>query len=217
MPVITISRQYGAGGYTLGKAVAERLGYRVVGRDLFVDIAQKAGVSRRSVELAEKEAGSILSRLVNEVLSQAFAPKQAKGSWLDFTEDKYLDCVRSIMKELAEIGNVVIVGSGGQYILPNRPDIVKVLVVAEMEDRIRFMMANYGLDREKAQQVVQKEESRRASYLRAFGPGDRDDPNLYNLVINTSHIDLKDAEDLIVSIVEKAAQQPRRSARAVPA
>jgi len=215
MPVITISRQYGAGGYTLGKTLAKRLGYRLVGRDLFAEIAQKAGVTLKSVELAEREAGSLLNRLINEVLSQAFAPKQAKGSWLDLTEDKYLNCVRSIMKELAEIGNVVIVGRGGQYILPNKPDIIKILVVAKMEDRIGFMMANYGLDRDRAQQVVQKEESRRGNYLRAFGPGDRDDPNLYNLVINTSHIELKDAEDLIVSVLEKTAEKPHSRANAV--
>jgi cytidylate kinase len=206
MPVVTISRQYGAGGYTLGKALAERLGWRVVGRDIFTDIAQKAGVSLKCVELAEKEAGSLLSCLINEVFSQAFAPRQVKESWLDLTEDKYLDCVRSVMQELAARGDVVIVGRGGQYILPKRSDIVKVLLVAELEDRIKFLMAHYDLDREKAQQVVQKEEKRRANYLKSFGPDNRDDPGLYNLVINTSHASLKDAEELLVWLVEQAGK-----------
>lgn len=201
MPVVTISRQYGAGGLTLGKDLAERLGSRLVNHDIFNEIARKAGVSLKSVELAEKETGNLVSRLVNEVFSQAFVPKQVKGS--DLTEHQYLDCVRSVMKELAARGNVVIVGVGGQYIIPNRPDIIKVLLVGELEDRVSFMREHYGLDRERAQQVVRREEKKRANYLNAFGPGDPDDPSIYSLVINTSHVSLKDAEDLIVSLVEQ--------------
>lgn len=209
MPVVTISRQYGAGGHTLAKALGERLGYRVVERELFAHIAEKAGVSHKSVELAEKDTGNLLSRLINEVLSQAFAPKQVRESWLDLTEDKYLDWVRSVMTELAARGDVVIVGRGGQYLLPKRSDIVKVLLVAEMEDRIRFMMGHYGLDRERAEQVVRKEEKRRANYLKAFGFNNLDDPNLYSLVLNTGRMSLKEAEELIVWLVQQAGSQQK--------
>jgi cytidylate kinase len=113
------------------------------------------------------------------------------------------------MTELAARGEVVIVGRGGQYILPKRPDIIKVLLVAEMEDRIRFMMAHYGMDREKAEQVVQKEERRRANYLKALGFDKLDDPNLYSLVINTSRMSLKEAEELIVGLVGQAGNPVR--------
>ena len=204
MPVVTISRQYGAGGQTLGKDLAERLGSRLMNHDMFNKIAQKAGVSLKSVELAEKETGNLLSRLINEVFSQSFAPKQVQG--VDLTEEKYLDCVRSVMKELAAKGNVVIVGVGAQYILPKRQDIIKVLLVAEQEHRVTFIMEHYGLDREKAQQVVQREERKRATYLKAFGPGNPDDPSIYSLVINTGHVSLKDAEDLIVCLVEQVGK-----------
>ncbi len=205
MPVVTISRQYGAGGFTLSKTLADRLGYRLVSREIFAEIAEKAGVSVKCVELAEKETGSLLTRLINEVFSQAFAPRQVKESWLDLTEEKYLDCVRSVMDRLAARGDVVILGRGGQYILPSGPKIIKVLLVAEWEDRIQFMMGHYNLDREKAEQVVQKEEKRRANYLKAFGSGNPDDPSLYSLVINSSHVSLKEAEDLIVSLVQQVS------------
>jgi cytidylate kinase len=168
---------------------------------MFNKIAQKAGVSLKSVELAEKETGNLLSRLISEVFSQTFSPKQVQG--VDLTEEKYLDCVRYVMKELAAKGNVVIVGVGAQYILPKRQDIIKVLLVAEQEHRVTFIMEHFGLDREKAQQVVQREERKRANYLKAFGPGNPDDPSIYNLVINTGHVSLKVAEDLIVCLVEQ--------------
>ena len=206
MPIVTISRQSGAGGHILGQALAKRLGFRLIDREIINKIAEKANVSPESVELAEKEAGNILARLINEVLSQAFASRQVKESWMDLTEEKYVSFVKRVIPEMAAAENLVIVGRGGQVILPSRPDVVKVLLVADQEDRIRFLTENYSLDREEAEKVVRREEKHRIAYIEALGAENPDDPSLYTVVFNTSHVSLKDAEDFIVDLVQRRAK-----------
>ena len=75
MAVITISRQYGAGGKTLGKLISERLGYTFADNNIVQLVAKEANVSTNWVESFEKEAGSKLSRLINTMVSQRWVDR----------------------------------------------------------------------------------------------------------------------------------------------
>ena len=103
--------------------------------------------------------------------------------------------------EVAREGDVVFVGGGCQHVLADEPQVLKVLLVSELEDRIRFMMDHYTLSRSKAESLVKREERRRANFLKLFSPKDPDDPELYNMVINTSRVSLEEAEALVVKCV----------------
>ena len=201
MAVVTISRQFGAGGHTLGTTVAEHFGYQLLDRDVCQQVAEEANVSVEWVEAVEKDAGGLLMRLCNKLVSGDFIERLIGTSGGDLDEKKYVEFVRKIITEVAKEGDVVIVGRGSQFILPNHEQIVKILLVAELEDRIRFMMEHYSLTRAKAEQVVKKEEKRRQSFLRLFDTRNPDDPSLYSLVVNTSKSDLNEAEHMVTSLV----------------
>lgn len=202
MAVVSISRQYGAGGRVVGEKLAERLGYRLVDRAILTEVAKKAGVTVRSVQDVEHEAGGLLSRLVNELVKSSPYVRNLPDYSATFDEENYRAFLRKVIGEMAAAGNVVLLGRGSQLILRNNPAVVRVLLVAAEEDRIQRLMRHYKLDREKAEQVGRREEKKRLAFLRAFGAGEPDAAGLYHLVINTSLVNLDLATDLITEVVK---------------
>lgn len=89
MAVVSISRQYGAGGRMMGEKIAEKLGYRLVDRAILTEVAHKAGVSVRSVQDVEQEAGGLLSRLVNELVKASPYVRNLPDYSATFDEEAY--------------------------------------------------------------------------------------------------------------------------------
>lgn len=203
MAVITISRQFGAGGKTLGKTVADELGYTFADSDIIQRVAKEANVSTNWVEAFEKEAGSRLSRLISSMVSQRWVDKILADERGYLDEKIYLDYLVLIIAQFADEGDVVILGRGSQYILNDHPDAYHVLLVDDFEHRVKFMKDNYDLSLKKAEKVVASEDRRRANLYSKLGKTDYDNPSLYNLVINMSKFDLESAKNLIIDLVKK--------------
>lgn len=201
MAVITISRQFGAGGKTLGKQVAETLGYTFADEDIIQMIAEKAKVSPGWVESVEKEAGGRLSRIVNRMVSKSLVDKVLKDERGYIDEQIYIDYLVILINQMAEEDNVVFLDRGSQYILNDLPEAYHVLLINTLENRIKFMMDNYDMSAKRAAQIVKNEDRRRINLYRKIGKQDYDQPELYHLVINMDRIDLEGAADLILRLV----------------
>jgi cytidylate kinase len=201
MAVITISRQFGAGGKTLGKQVAEALGYTFADEDIIQMIAEKAKVSPGWVESVEKEAGGRLSRIVNRMVSKSLVDKVLKDERGYIDEQIYIDYLVLLINQMAEEDNIVFLDRGSQYILNDLPEAFHILLINTLENRVKFMMDHYELSAKRAAQVVKNEERRRINLYRKIGKQDYDQPELYHLVINMARIDLKGAADLIIGLV----------------
>ncbi len=197
MAVITISRQFGAGGITLGKLVAEKFGYTFADSEIIKMIAQMANVSTNFVETVEKEAGGKFSRLVNKLVSKPLVDRVLKDERGYIDEEIYLDYLVLIVAQMADDGNVVILGRGSQYILRDHPDAFHILLINTTENRVKFMQQQYDLSRNRAAQIVRYEDKRRLNLYRKLGKTDYDDPNLYHLVLNMSRISREKALKLI--------------------
>jgi cytidylate kinase len=210
MPVVTISRQFGAGGHTLGQAVAAHLGYQLVDRDIVAQVAKEANVSGKWADAVETDTGGLLAGLVSRVMSESSIERSFGESVSEFDEKKYLPLIKQVITKVAAEGDAVLVGRGSQFILPDSEQTIKVLLVAELEDRIRFMMTNYNLTRAKAEPLVRKEEKRRIAFLKLFDKRNPDEAGLYSLVINTSRQSLKEAESLILGLVGLVADEYAR-------
>lgn len=204
MAVITISRQYGAGGKTLGKQVADTLGYTFADEDIIQIIAEKAKVSPGWVESVEKEAGGRLSRIVTRMVSKALVDRVLKDERGYIDEQIYIDYLVVIISQMAEEDNVVFLDRGSQYILNDLPDAFHVLLISTMEKRIQFIMEHYDLSLQKATQVVRSEERRRTNLYRKIGKQDYDQPELYHLVINMAKVSLDEAADMIIRMATRS-------------
>ncbi len=182
MAVITISRQLGSLGTTLGKRIASRLGYRLVHRDLINRAARLAGAP--DVALATIDELGLLGIEPGEAARRA-----------------YLRAVRQVVENLAQEGDVVIVGRAGQSILQKHSGVLHLRVVAPFEVRVQRIVAAHGISEEAARAQVRDSDRYRADYLRRFYATAWDDPTLYHLVINTGHMDLDTAAVVVCAAI----------------
>lgn len=201
MPVITISRQFGAGGKTLGEMIAGRLGYTFVNEDIIQKVAEKAKVSSDWVASIEKEAGSKLLNFMSSMIPKSYVDRVLGGEQGYIDEDIYVNALHDVLKQIAEEDNVVILGRGGQFILKDHPNAFHILLIAPLEDRIRFMETHYQLSHSEAARVVEVQGKRRANLYKKFGRQNYDHPGLYDAVLNMSLIDMEKAANFIQKII----------------
>ncbi len=201
MAVITISRQFGAGGITLGKMVAEKFGYSFADTEVISKIAKMANVSTNFVETVEKEAGGRFSKMISRMVSKPLVERILKDERGYIDEEIYLDYLVLIIAQIADEGDVVIMGRGSQYILNDHPDAYHLLMIDEFDSRVKFMMQHYDLSQKQAAQVVRAEDKRRLNLYHKLGKADYDDPRLYHLVLNMGRIDLPQALRLVEALL----------------
>lgn len=202
MAVITISRQFGAGGKTLGKMVADKLGYDFADNDIIQMVAEAANVSPQFVESVEQEAGSKLARVLSGMVSKSLVDRILKDERGYIDEQLYIDYLVVIIAQVAEEGNAVILGRGSQYILHDHPEAYHVLLIDEFENRVKFMMKHYDLPYSKAAKVVGHEDKRRMNLYRKIGKTDYDNPALYHMVLNMNRMDMDKALQMVCRLKE---------------
>jgi len=203
MPAVTISRQFGAGGKTLGNSIAKQLDYQFIDNELIQLVAEKAKVSVNWVESVEKEAGGKLQKFVSRLVSKSLVDKVLGDDRGYIDEEIYVDLLHQVVQQLAKENNVVILGRGSQYILKDHPDTIHVLLTAEKQDRIRFMEEHYEMTPSQAARAVNLEDRRRVNLYRKFGREDYDAPHLYHLVINMSQVHIDKACHMVCWLVHR--------------
>ncbi|GAB4532246.1 MAG: cytidylate kinase-like family protein [Anaerolineae bacterium] len=186
MSAITISRQMGSRGDELAQEVAGRLDWRCVCRDLINQAAQAAGVPQ--VALAD----------IDELGFLGLRPSAREWA-------AYQSQIARIIRQLADEGNVVIVGRGGQVVLRERPDVLHVRVVAPWQIRVARLRERRHISAEAARACLEASDRARARYLRRSHGVRPDDPTLYHLILNTGLLELSQAADLIIQAVRSRA------------
>ena len=201
MAVITISRQFGAGGITLGKMVAKKFGYTFADTEIIKMVAEMANVSTNFVETIEKEAGGKFSKFISKTVSKPLVGRILKDERGYIDEEIYLDYLVLIIAQMGDDGNAVILGRGSQYILNDLPEAYHILLIDTFENRVRFMQKNYDLSQGRATQVVKNEDKRRMNLYRKLSKSDYDNPDLYHLVLNMGRVSQDKALELIDDLV----------------
>ena len=203
MAVITISRQFGAGGITLGDLVSKRLGYRFFDNEIIQMVAKKAKVSTNWVESMEKEAGGKIQRFLSGMVSKRLVDRILDMDHGYIDEEIYVDLLHEIIGKIAAEGDAVILGRGSQYILKNADKTFHVLLVADKEYRVRFIEEKYHLAPKQALQMVNNEDKRRVNLYQKFDRLDYDSPAHYHLVLNMRRVRLQTAADLMCRLVDR--------------
>jgi hypothetical protein len=178
------------------------LNYLFLDDQIIQMVAVKAKVSPSYVKSIEREAGGTLLKFITSLGRKSFADRisGSGGGYLD--EEIYVDALNIIITQIAREGNAVILGRGGQFILKDFENAFHVQIIARMEDRIAFMERQYGFSTDRAQQVVDRQEKRRANLYRKFGEAGYEDPAFYHLILNTSKLSIEAACEHIRMLVQ---------------
>lgn len=169
MAVITISRQLGSLGRDVAGLVAARLGYRLVWRDVINEAARRAGAPE--VALATIDELNLLG------LTPTLKARQA-----------YRDAVQQVMGELAREGRVVILGRAGQVVLRDVPGVFHARLIAPLDARVYRLARQQSITESAARAQIDASDRHRRDYLAQFYGMSWDDPELYDVVINTARL-----------------------------
>ncbi len=202
MAILTISRQFGAGGWTLGKWVADRLHYQFVSGAVINKIAEEANVSPEWIKSTEKNAGDWLMRFTSSLISSSFIERHIGESRADFDEGRYILFLKKIIVKIADEDNVVFLGRGSQFILHDYSNAFHILVVADLEDRIKFLERIWHISRKEAEKAIQIREKRRDAFLKQLGQWQPNSLRLYHVIINTSKTDMDQAQELTLWLIK---------------
>jgi len=202
MAVITISRQYGAGGRTIGEQVAKKLNYSFYDNELIQMVAEQAKVSEDTVKSFEKEKYGKFQDFISGLMPKRLVDFIRYGKDETIEEVIYVDLLKKIIRKIAKEGNAVIIGRASQYILKDHENAHHILIVAERNDRVKFMEKHYNLSPFHADQAVTWDDKRRANLYRKFRKTDFETPHHYRMIINTSKLKVPKAVDLICELVK---------------
>ena len=190
MPVITISRQTGSGGMTIGQRLAEHLQADYLNTQIIQQVAQRLGMSEASAARHNERGEDFIERLARVLpgADPALTGQSRPTVPLAFasTTEAFVAITRQLVHEAARTGNVVIFGHGAQYILAGQPGVLHVRFVAPLPARIERVMRREGLSRPEAERRIQKEDQRRAGHIRQYYQADWAAPDPYHLILNTA-------------------------------
>ena len=163
--IITISREFGSGGRTIGRRVAEELGIPFYDKELVDQIALESGFAPKFIE-ENGEHSPGLSRL-----SYAFAPQGVPGVMNGLSTADFLWNIQcGVILQLAEKGPCVIVGRNADYILKDRSDVMDVFIHAETPFKAERIVRLYGeTDKTAEQRLIEKDKRRRVNYQHYTG------------------------------------------------
>ncbi|MBI5947353.1 MAG: cytidylate kinase-like family protein [Chloroflexi bacterium] len=203
--VLTIARMHGTGGEAIAQMVASELGLRYVDREVFGRAAEQAGVSAESVKGAAQHRGVFarvldgLARAQSPAAEMWVAPTPLQLSPI-YTSADYRAFVEGAVRDLADQGDVLIVGHGAQLVLANRPDIFRVLIAGSVDCRAARAVAQ-GLSPDEARHAIHNADAERVAYFREFYSAGWLDPASYDLIVNTDHTSIDQAAAIIIDAV----------------
>lgn len=200
--IVTISREYGAGGSEVAQRVAETLGWRLVDNEVVDEVAAEAGLPPEEVAQKEERAPGFLERLTR-ALARA-APELFPRTPERVPEPEEATIVRvteRVVEKLAEGDHVVVVGRAAPAVLSQR-DALHVKLVAPKPVRIRRTMARLQAGEEEATRVLEETDAARARYHKRYYGRDWNDATNYHMTLNTDALGLEGTAQLIVSRIQ---------------
>jgi cytidylate kinase len=190
--VITISRQYGAGGTELARMLAGRFGFRVIDNELLTMAAEQSGLDLAKIERVYEQRPSFQDLRIYKEQSE-----------------KYVQAVNQVLEQLAAEGTVIIVGRGANLALLPVPNVFNLRIVADFAARVQRVQQREGLDETAARRTITEADYAREAYYRYLYNVMPDDPLVYDMILNTSRMTLEEAAAMVAAAFE-AVRAARR-------
>ena len=209
--VITISRELGSGGRTIGRKLAQKLNYRYSDKELIHNLREKFHLTTSGIEKLKGQKKNWFNDFIQLV---APAPQAdmfidpdsqfIKEFRADLTTDDIHEAEVEIIKAIAAEGPCVIAGRSAFFVLQGMENKVDVFITASMERRIERVMRKQGLSREQAIEVIERVDKGRDNYIKRYTGKSRYDARNYDLCIDVDKLTEDEAVDLILDFINKS-------------
>ena len=196
MSIITISRGSFSRGSDVAHKVAEMLGYGCISREVLIEASEMFNIPEIKLVRAIHDAPSILERFSHG-------------------KERYVAYIRAILLRNVQKDNVVYHGLAGHFFLQGIPHVLKVRIIADMEDRIREEMKRENISEDKARHLLKKDDDERRKWGLTLYGIDTWDSGLYDIVLKIKTITVDDAAKFIVETLQRPLFKTTPEARKV--
>lgn len=209
--VITISRELGSGGRTIGRKLAQKLNYRYSDKELIHNLQEKFHLTTSGIEKLKGQKKNWFNDFIQLVAPAPQADmfidpdsQYIKEFRADLTTDDIHEAEVEIIKAIAAEGPCVIAGRSAFFVLQGMENKVDVFISASMEHRIERVMRKQGLSREQAIEVIERVDKGRDNYIKRYTGKSRYDARNYDLCIDVDKLTEDEAVDLILDYISKS-------------
>lgn len=199
--VITISRQYGSGGREIGSKLAQKLGIPFYDNELITRAAKESGFAEAVFENAEKKATNSL--LYSIAMGMSSYGSQDMGFSNLSLDDRIYIAQSNVIRKVAEEGPCVIIGRCADYVLKDMDNVVHLFIHANMPFRIERAVNIDGVDRTRAEEIIIKNDKRRANYYNYHSGEKWGVATNYHLSIDSSYLGIDHAVNSICTFVKE--------------
>ncbi len=204
--VITINRELGSGGRTVGRILAEKLGVPFYDKAVIKALQDKYHLTAEEIERMKGRKHSWLADLERILKIDSGASMEYYipniSDVPDFlTTDEMFDTETQILQTLADEQSCVVAGRSGFYVFRNHPNHVSILIQASMEHRVERVARKQNMSPEKARKTIGKVDEMRENYVKKYTDTSRYDTRNYDLVINADGKTEEEIADLIMQYI----------------
>lgn len=202
--VITVNRELGSGGRTVGRKLAEKLEVKYCDKAVIEGLTQKFGLSPERIEEIKAQKKSWWNDINNyyqTLVNSASMPMEAE---VKLDNASMFETEKRILQELATQSSCVVAGRAGFLVFREWPNHVNIFIQASMENRIARVMQKQQLSREEAIAAIEKVDKGRETYIQKYAETSRYDTRNYDLVLNMDGLTEDDAVEIIMCYLDRA-------------
>lgn len=182
--IITVEREYGAGGSMVAAELARRKGWQLVDQEMTAEIAKLASVDSRVVARCEEKCDNLMHRLGKVFWRGSYERSLPIADDKIFDADSMVQLAHKVIEEKAKHGQCVIVGRGAPYILRNRQDTFRVFVFGSRAEKIRRLVG-LKMQEKEAAEMVDTIDHERALFVRKYFNAEWPSRYLYHMMLNS--------------------------------
>ena len=206
--VITINRELGSGGRTIGEKLAKRLGVPFYDKALIHGLQEKYELTTEEIERLKGQQHNWWADFKRslKIMPSYAAPQLISGKTAipDFLiTDDIFQSETEILKGIAEDESCVIAGRSGFYVLRDHPNHLSILIQARMEYRINRLVEKRGISKKEAEKIIKEVDTGRENYVKKYTGTSRYDTRNYDLVFNVDNHNEDEIVDLIMQYLKK--------------
>jgi cytidylate kinase len=201
--VITINREVGSGGRTVGRKLAEKLGVKYCDKAVIEGLTHKFGLSPERIEEIKAQKKSWWKDINNyyqTLVNSASMPMEAE---VKLDNETLFETEKHILQELATHASCVIAGRSGFMVFRDWPNHLNIFIQASMEHRIKRIMNRRNVTLEEARNIIAKMDATREIYIKKNEDTSRYDTRNYQLVISMDDLSEDDAAEIIIDYINR--------------
>ena len=201
--VITINREVGSGGRTVGSILAEKLGVKYCDKAVIEGLTQKFGLSPERIEEIKAQKKSWWNEINNYYQTLVSSASKPMDTEVTIDSETMFETEKHILQELAAQESCVIAGRSGFMVFRQWPNHLNIFIQASMDYRIKRIMSRRNVTLEKAREIIEKVDTTREAYIKKYEDTTRYDTRNYDLVISMDDLSEEDAAELIIDYINR--------------